>query len=1019
MKNFRKSDKLSGGKIRAAVCALFIFGLTVMVSAQRAENEIIASPEASDSTYINVNPITINDNAVASPYPSNIVVNNPGLTTVTKVQVKLYNFTHTYPDDVDIVLVGPGGQRAMVMSDAGGSTPVNNLNLTFDSTSANILPENTVLSSGTTRPANYELGVDNFPFPGPGALTNESADLSVFNLTNPNGTWSLYVVDDAGGDVGQIGAGWDLILTVPTVFTVNSTADTTDGVCNAANCTLREAITAAQNNDLINFSTLFNTPQTINLLTALPDINQSVTIQGTGANLLTVRRAFNAATDFRIFNIPGGVTNGVAISGMTITGGNAGSGIFGGGILSTSNLTLTNVHVTGNTAESGGGVALVSADGTFTNCTFSNNSSTNPAGSGGGINFQGFGGRTLRVVSSTVSGNSAVNRGGGIFNLNASNGNSRLEIVNSTIANNTANNGGGIDTFTQSDPNSTATTTLRNSIVAGNSPNNLATGTVGGGAATFQTLGFNLSDNFNGVFTPNPLPTDITGQPRLAPLANYGGQTPTHALLGGSAAIDKGDDSDSTFDQRGQPRVFDTGGIFNALDGADIGAVEMRTIFVTNANNDGAGSLRQAIAAANSLFDHNDIIFDTGFFNTTPRTITLTTGEFVINSNLTIIGAGANLLTVSGNNQSRVININSGFTASLSGMTITGGNGVGTLFSGEGGGIFNRGNLTVTHSAVSGNTTSGYGGGISNGTGRLTVTSSTISGNTANNSGGGGGGGIDNSGGLTVTNSTVSGNSVPNSNNNGGGIWTQTGIATITNSTIANNSAAGAGSAGGVFRNSGTVLIRNCIVAGNVNNSTVPDVFALGNTGITSNGFNLIGNRGALTVFNQPGDQSGTNLSPLDPLLAPLRYYGSATPTHGLYDGSPALDKGQSSGFLTDQRGFRRPFDFPGITNPAGGDGADIGAFEGQTSPTAATVSIGGQIFTPENRGLRNAVVTLTDQSGNVRAVTTAAFGFYEFTDVAAGETYIISVQSKRYRFATQVVSVSEAIDNLNFTAER
>ncbi len=118
--------------------------------------------------------------------------------------------------------------------------------------------------------------------------------------------------------------------------------------------------------DLINFSTPFqNTPQTINLLTALPDVDNSVMIKGLGANLLTVRRAFNAATNFRIFNIPQGVSNNVAISGMTISNGR--NSDFGGGILSLSNLTLTNVHLSGN--QSGGGVGLGFADGVFTGCT--------------------------------------------------------------------------------------------------------------------------------------------------------------------------------------------------------------------------------------------------------------------------------------------------------------------------------------------------------------------------------------------------------------------------------------------------------------------------------------------------------------------------------------------------------------------------------------------------------------------------------------------------------------------------
>ena len=164
----------------------------------------------------------------------------------------------------------------------------------------------------------------------------------------------------------------------------------------------------------------------------------------------------------------------------------------------------------------------------------------------------------------------------------------------------------------------TATTALRNTIIAGNTPNNLATGTIGGGAATFTTLGFNLSNNFNGVFTP--LATDITSlAQRLAPLALYGGTTPTIALLAGSPAIDAGDSSGSTTDQRGQPRIFGAS--------ADIGAVEMQSVIVTNTSNTGAGSLRDSIANAPS---NSDILFDATLFSS-PQTITLTSGELLLN----------------------------------------------------------------------------------------------------------------------------------------------------------------------------------------------------------------------------------------------------------------------------------------------------------------------------------------------------------------------------------------------------
>ena len=285
-----------------------------------------AAGAASAATIVptaNFGTITINDNGVASPYASSVTVSGITSNVVTKVTVQLNGFSHTYPDDVDIVLVGPQGQRSIIMSDAGGGHPgVSGVTLTFDQGSTNILPDATAMVSGTYRPANYanEGGVtlDTFPSPGPGTLDSAPADLGVFNGTNPNGTWSLYVVDDSGGDVGQIATGWFLTLTVPQVFTVTNTNDIGTG-------SLRAALAAAGDGDLINFDpAVFNTPQTINLQTALADITKSVTIQGPGANLLTVRRdEFGATTDFRVFNIPGGVASGVAISGMTISSGTA------------------------------------------------------------------------------------------------------------------------------------------------------------------------------------------------------------------------------------------------------------------------------------------------------------------------------------------------------------------------------------------------------------------------------------------------------------------------------------------------------------------------------------------------------------------------------------------------------------------------------------------------------------------------------------------------------------------------
>lgn len=86
-------------------------------------------------------------------------------------------------------------------------------------------------------------------------------------------------------------------------------------------------------------------------------------------------------------------------------------------------------------------------------------------------------------------------------------------------------------------------------------------------------------------------------------------------------------------------------------------------------------------------------------------------------------------------------------------------------------------------------------------------------------------------------------------------------------------------------------------------------------------------------------------------------------------------------------------------------------------APTAASVSVGGRVLTMDGSGLRNARVTLTGIDGSARMVLTGKFGGFRFADVQFGETYIVSVASRRYIFQPQVVFVSEDLDDLNFIA--
>ena len=402
--------------------------------------------------------------------------------------------------------------------------------------------------------------------------------------------------------------------------------------------------------------------------------------------------------------------------------------------------------------------------------------------------------------------------------------------------------------------------------------------------------------------------------------------------------------------------------------------VHAATITVTNTNDSGPGSLRQALTIAND----GDTI---GFAVT--GTISLTSGELVIDKNIIISGPGPGLLTVARSQQAadfRIFNIPPSHTAEIDGLTITGGSLVGNgggISSGatltisncaisgnsitadgveySGAGIYNVGTMTIVNSTVNNNQAlivgflPPFGGGISNDGGTLTIQNTTISENTV--AGSGWGGGVYNAGSLTAINSTIRGNT----GSTGGGIF---GGATIINCTISGNSALFEG--GGIY---GGGTISNCTISGNrttvghgrgggisgagtITNSTISDnlaingssicatgtvqlgdtilnsganIFVLGSGTVTSHGYNLSDDDGG-GFLTGPGDQINT-----DPLLGPLQDNGGPTSTHELVPGSPAIDAGDPN-FTPppyyDQRG-------PGFSRVFNGR-IDIGSFEVQ-----------------------------------------------------------------------------------------
>jgi uncharacterized repeat protein (TIGR01451 family)/uncharacterized delta-60 repeat protein len=169
--------------------------------------------------------IAIRDNTNALPYPSSITVS--GLNGVIgKAAITLTNLAHTYPADIDILLSSPSGQNVLVLANNGGANSITNVNLTLDPSAGTPVPINGQITTGTNRP-NPSLPVATFPAPAaPGPY---ATNLSALAGSNPNGTWSLYVMDSRPLDSGSISGGWILSLTTAGVIpaSVNLSANVT------------------------------------------------------------------------------------------------------------------------------------------------------------------------------------------------------------------------------------------------------------------------------------------------------------------------------------------------------------------------------------------------------------------------------------------------------------------------------------------------------------------------------------------------------------------------------------------------------------------------------------------------------------------------------------------------------------------------------------------------------------------------------------------------------------------------
>ena len=321
-------------------------------------------------------------------------------------------------------------------------------------------------------------------------------------------------------------------------------------------------------------------------------------------------------------------------------------------------------------------------------------------------------------------------------------------------------------------------------------------------------------------------------------------------------------------------------------------SLQATTDTVTSNANSGAGSLRDALINANVgdtiCFDPSidGMIIDLSF-------------ALVVDTNVVILGNGADKTIIDGVAGDRIMTVDAGDTVSLFGLTLQNAD-LSMVSNSSGGAIENKGVLTCVNTIFRGNEVDNTGGAIRN------------------------------QGTLTLINTVISGNRTVFL---GGGVYNQNGVVTIRNSTISGNRSNQL-SGGGLANGTGTMSMINTIVAKNISASGGPDISGT----VTNLGNNLVGdNTSVETQFPSDGVFIGTGMNPVDPLF--LMDVPAAPSSGGdlrLQCSSPAIDAGGSdttglSLGLVDLYGNPR----------VSGDSIDIGAYE-SGKPTVTSIANSG-----------------------------------------------------------------------------
>jgi len=224
----------------------------------------------------------------ASPYPSKISVSGVA-SPVSKVTVTLPALWHTYPADLGMLVVGPGGEVAKLMDGCGDGFPLAGVSLTFEDTAASFLPGTNAITPGSYLPTSlYE--VPGF-YPNPAPQTSYGTNMNIL-ATTPNGDWSLYVYDFVNDEGGALTNGWKISLI---------TSNSTPVCCSSFPQPTLTSTTYSNNFVLFNWNSLpgphYQVQYSTNLATS-PWQNLGSSILGTNASMGIIDSVSNSPMRF-------------------------------------------------------------------------------------------------------------------------------------------------------------------------------------------------------------------------------------------------------------------------------------------------------------------------------------------------------------------------------------------------------------------------------------------------------------------------------------------------------------------------------------------------------------------------------------------------------------------------------------------------------------------------------------------------------------------------------------------------